>query len=85
MPYRFKIQIPFHEGGHLNQLASIFELLEKKKESLGIRFYNVSKLNLEKMFIDLSRRQFEADEILASERQSAINEQSFRPQNVEEF
>ena len=68
LPFRFKIQIPFNEDSPNSQLASIFEFLEREKASLGIRFYNVCKFNLEKAFIDLSRRQFEANQAFESER-----------------
>lgn len=64
LPYRFKIQIPFNESSPQHQLASIFDLLERKKAELNIKFYSVCKMNLEKVFIDLSRRQFEANEVV---------------------
>ena len=68
LPYRFKIQIPFNGDSPHEQLAGIFEFLEREKASLGIRFYNVCKFNLEKAFIDLSRRQFEAEHFIDSQR-----------------
>jgi ABC-type multidrug transport system ATPase subunit len=64
LPYHFKLQVPFVAGAKhddTTQLAQIFELLESKKEELGIQFYSVARMNLEQIFIDLSRKQFEAD------------------------
>ena len=64
LPYRFKLQIPFVEGAKhddTKQLARIFDLLESNKEELGIQFYSVSLMNLEQIFIDLSRKQADAD------------------------
>ena len=61
IPFRLKFRIPFAEGsGHndTKQLASIFKLLEENKESIGIKFYSVAPMNLEQIFIDLSRKQF---------------------------
>ena len=68
LPYRFKLQLPFQESDRQYQLANIFRLLESEKRSLGIKFYSVEQMNLEKIFIDLSRKQFEAEERLLSER-----------------
>lgn len=61
IPFRLKFRVPFAEGsGHndTKQLASIFKLLEENKESIGIKFYSVAPMNLEQIFIDLSRKQF---------------------------
>eukprot|EP00980_Cylindrotheca_fusiformis_P002026 scaffold449_cov138-Cylindrotheca_fusiformis.AAC.2 len=67
LPYRFKLKVPFVEEGKGNtkQLADIFDLLEKNKSSTGKKFYSVAPMNLEQIFIDLSRKQFEANEDLA--------------------
>ena len=65
LPYHFKLQVSLLEGSapdDTRQLASIFELLEMNKKKLGIKFYSVTLMNLEQIFIDLSRKQFEADE-----------------------
>ena len=64
LPYRFKLKVPFVEGARrddLKQLAQIFDVLETNKERLGIKFYSVALMNLEQIFIDLSRKQFEAE------------------------
>jgi ABC-type multidrug transport system ATPase subunit len=63
LPYRFKLKVPFANAGNGNtkQLADIFDLLEKKKERAGIKFYSVAPMNLEQIFIDLSRKQFEVN------------------------
>merc|ERR1712224_371737 len=61
IPYRLKFRVPFVEGsGHSDtkQLASIFKLLEENKQFIGIKFYSVAPMNLEQIFIDLSRKQF---------------------------
>ena len=73
LPYQFKLQVPFDGDDHLEQLASIFGLLETKQEELHIKFYSVAQMNLEQIFIDLSRKQFAADEetALSSRRLSA--------------
>ena len=63
LPYRFKLKVPFIEEGRDNtkQLAEIFHLLETNKSRTGIKFYSVARMNLEQIFIDLSRKQFEAN------------------------
>jgi ABC-type multidrug transport system ATPase subunit len=43
---------------NLRQLATIFQLLETNKGRLHIKFYSVAQMNLEQIFIDLSRQQF---------------------------
>merc|ERR1712176_19872 len=61
IPYRLKFRVPFVEDLGRNdtkQLASIFKLLEENKQSIGIKFYSVAPMNLEQIFIDLSRKQF---------------------------
>jgi len=61
LAYRLKLRVPFMERSNnddTKQLASIFQLLEANKESLGIKFYSVAPMNLEQIFIDLSRKQF---------------------------
>ena len=71
LPYHFKLQVPFVEGARhddTRQLAQIFDLLESNKEDLGIKFYSVAPMNLEQIFIDLSRKQFEADTTFESQR-----------------
>jgi len=62
IPYRQKFRVPFVEGPRnddTKQLASIFKLLEENKQSIGIKFYSVAPMNLEQIFIDLSRKQFD--------------------------
>lgn len=64
LPYHFKLQVSFVEGAKhdsTQQLAQIFDLLETRKEELGIKFYSVALMNLEQIFIDLSKKQFNAD------------------------
>lgn len=69
LPYRFKLQLPFQEGAQQQQqLANIFGLLEREKKALGIKFYSVEQMNLEKIFIDLSKKQFETEQAVVSER-----------------
>jgi hypothetical protein len=63
LPYHFKLQVPFQDGNnHLEQLASIFGVLETHQNELHIKFYSVARMNLEQIFIDLSRKQFAAEE-----------------------
>ena len=81
LPYRFKLQLPFQEGNHQEQLADIFGLLEREKKALGIKFYSVEQMNLEKIFIDLSRKQFEAEEAMLSERPGVERRRSSKRQN----
>eukprot|EP00526_Cylindrotheca_closterium_P003041 CAMPEP_0113643644 /NCGR_PEP_ID=MMETSP0017_2-20120614/22957_1 /TAXON_ID=2856 /ORGANISM="Cylindrotheca closterium" /LENGTH=1596 /DNA_ID=CAMNT_0000555187 /DNA_START=143 /DNA_END=4933 /DNA_ORIENTATION=+ /assembly_acc=CAM_ASM_000147 len=71
LPYRFKLKVPFVNGAGndtTQQLASIFDLLEKNKEKQGIKFYSVAPMNLEQIFIDLSRKQYEVDANFSSTR-----------------
>ena len=68
LSYHLKLQVPFVDhtsasrGDRIRQLASIFELLESNKGKLGIKFYSVAQMNLEQIFVDLSKKQFEAEE-----------------------
>ena len=63
LPYHFKLQVPFVEGQNsTSQLASIFGLLESNRQALRIKFYSVAQMNLEQIFIDLSRKQFAVEE-----------------------
>jgi len=68
LPYQFKLKVPFEGGNHLEQLATIFDLLETHQEELYIKFYSVAQMNLEQIFIDLSRKQFAAEEEVRSVR-----------------
>mmetsp|Transcript_31350 Transcript_31350/g.75841 ORF Transcript_31350/g.75841 Transcript_31350/m.75841 type:complete len:1683 (+) Transcript_31350:315-5363(+) len=72
LPFHLKLQIAMNGGGsahdNTQQLAEIFSLLESKKVDLGIRFYSVARMNLEQIFINLSRKQFEVDEDFQSTR-----------------
>jgi len=70
LPYHLKLQVPFVTKPMVGteQLSSIFELLESNRESLGIKFYSVSMMNLEQIFIDLSRKQFQVNETFEFER-----------------
>lgn len=63
LPYRCKLKVPFLDDGKdtTKQLADIFDLLESNKESAGIKFYSVAPMNLEQIFIDLSRKQFDVN------------------------
>ena len=71
LPFHFKLRVPFLEGSqnHIDQLANIFEILETNKKELQIKFYSVAQMNLEQIFINLSRKQFEANEQGNSSRQ----------------
>ena len=77
LSYHLKLQVPFadyssaegggvgassSQGDKIRQLACIFDLLESQKQKLHIKFYSVAQMNLEQIFIDLSRKQFEAEE-----------------------
>jgi hypothetical protein len=66
LPFHVKLQISMNGGVSLHdnteQLADIFSLLESKKVDLAIRFYSVARMNLEQIFINLSRKQFQVDE-----------------------
>lgn len=77
LPYHFKLKLHFQQGAeissNLTQLAEAFRLLETKKEDLGIQFYSVAPTNLEHIFIHLSRKQFEADEVVDSIRPDRSN------------
>ena len=71
LPYYFKLQIPFTKkasGIHTQQLADIFDIIETNKTELQIKAYSVAKMTLEQIFMNLSRKQFEAD-IRYSQRQ----------------
>lgn len=65
LPFHIKLQVPLHnherDQDGTEQLAQIFSLLESKRRALDIKFYSVAKMNLEQIFIDLSRKQFQAD------------------------
>mmetsp|Transcript_39650 Transcript_39650/g.83371 ORF Transcript_39650/g.83371 Transcript_39650/m.83371 type:complete len:1629 (+) Transcript_39650:114-5000(+) len=70
LPFHFKLKVMFQKdveiGNHIAQLARAFRLLEAKKEELGIQFYSVALMNLEQIFIDLSRKQFEVNDTFES-------------------
>jgi ABC-type multidrug transport system ATPase subunit len=68
LPYQFKLKVPFEGDDHLEQLASIFDLLETNHEALHIKYYSVAQMNLEQIFIDLSRKQTAAEEEIRSTR-----------------
>jgi len=81
LPYRFKLRVPFVNGAGndtTQQLATIFDLLEKNKEKEGIKFYSVAPMNLEQIFIDLSRKQYEADAQFTSTRNLSTRNLSTR-------
>jgi ABC-type multidrug transport system ATPase subunit len=61
----------------LRQLANIFQLLETNKHKLHIKFYSVAQMNLEQIFIDLSRQQFLMED--AEEASSSRRVTSHRP------
>lgn len=73
LPFHYKLKVPIEKSDLTEQLATIFEILEGSKEELGIQFYSVSMMNLEQIFIDLSRKQFEADEAMESKRSLRIS------------
>ncbi len=66
LPYHFKLKVVIRETvekrSNVALLAEAFDLLERKKEELGIQFYSIALMNLEQIFIDLSRKQFLADD-----------------------
>lgn len=71
LPFRVKLQVPIldqYKHDDTKQLADIFSLLESSKCDLAIKFYSVSKMNLEQIFINLSRKQFELDQDFESTR-----------------
>lgn len=74
LPYHLKCQVPFNNNKNdtdtTQQLANLFDLLERQKKRLQIKFYSVAKMNLEQIFIDLSRQQFEVDNNDAEQVQS---------------
>jgi ABC-type multidrug transport system ATPase subunit len=83
LPFHIKIQVTINdrkEEASTRQLAKIFALLESKKHELNIKFYSVAKMNLEQIFIDLSRKQFEVNEqlVIAAPQESARNLSSIR-------
>lgn len=65
LPYHLKLKVKFangtETGNSITQLAKAFRLLEAKKEYIGIQFYSVALMNLEQIFIELSRKQLAAD------------------------
>mmetsp|Transcript_16587 Transcript_16587/g.24491 ORF Transcript_16587/g.24491 Transcript_16587/m.24491 type:complete len:504 (-) Transcript_16587:597-2108(-) len=58
LPYYFKLQVPFSDD-QTQQLSLLFKLLEDHKDKLKIKFYSVTMMNLEQIFINLSRSEFE--------------------------
>jgi hypothetical protein len=66
LAYTIKIRVPFVEtGGYhstTHHLAAILGLLEKKKEELHIKLHSVVHMNLEQIFINLSRQQSKVEE-----------------------
>jgi hypothetical protein len=78
LPYHIKFQVPMTEengskqDGELGQLAKIFSLLESKKKELNVKFYSVARMNLEQIFINLSRKQHEADDAFETERVESV-------------
>jgi ABC-type multidrug transport system ATPase subunit len=61
LPHHLKLEVPLR-GDPTDQLAHLFNLLENQKTALKIQFYSIAKMNLEQIFIHLSRQQFKADE-----------------------
>ena len=64
LPFHFKFRVPFADisgPSNTKQLAMIFSVLESNKENLYIKFYSVSQMNLEQIFINLSRMQVGSD------------------------
>ncbi len=66
LPLHFKLKVGFQQDVGANnhsitQLAEAFRMLETMRLELGIQFYSVSLMNLEQIFIDLSRKQFESE------------------------
>ena len=58
--HHYKIQIPFSVNCNpTEQLADIFTVIENNKTRLSIKYYSVSQMSLEQIFIDLSKKQFE--------------------------
>ena len=69
IPLHFKLKVGFQQdqdvgtNNHsITQLAEAFRMLETKRLELGIQFYSVSLMNLEQIFIDLSRKQFKGED-----------------------
>lgn len=68
LPHHVKLQVPLH-GDPIDQLADLFELLETNKNAFKIQFYSIAKMNLEQIFIHLSRQQFESNEEFEAQQQ----------------
>ena len=76
LPLHYKLQVAYYSGEGTTkkndevtqQLAEIFDLFESNKESLHIKFYSISMMNLEQIFINLAREQFEADEAIEAKK-----------------
>mmetsp|Transcript_18650 Transcript_18650/g.44881 ORF Transcript_18650/g.44881 Transcript_18650/m.44881 type:complete len:1405 (-) Transcript_18650:72-4286(-) len=66
LPLHFKLKVKFQQGveisNNITQLAQAFRLLETKKDEIEIQFYSVALMNLEQIFIELSRKQLEVDD-----------------------
>jgi len=72
LPYHFKLQVLF-SGDQTQQLSDIFNLLEANKEKLEIKFYSVTMMNLEQIFINLSRSEFEKTRDFESNRSDLLS------------
>ena len=51
LPYHFKLQVPFQSDDRLEQLSCMFDLLEANKRKLNIKFYSISQMSLEQIFV----------------------------------
>lgn len=55
---QIKLAVPCKTAGHENKMSTIFAMLEKNKERLGIEYYSVSPTSLEEVFLDIVRKDF---------------------------
>lgn len=66
LPFHFKLKVKFQDeeemtNNLISQLAMSFDVLESVKETVGIEFYSVTLMNLEQIFIELSKKKFEEE------------------------
>jgi len=74
-PGRLRIQIALKPGARIvTALADAFAFTENNKERLGIQFYSIAVMDLEKIFIELSRKQFETDALRRQDSELALSQ-----------
>ena len=57
---QIKLSVPCKtaSGAQDNKMSTIFALLERNKDRLGIEYYSVSPTSLEEVFLDIVRKDF---------------------------